>query len=260
MNQFRAMDPRIALRSVAFLVAVATLTALTVAVPTARSDAASVAVGAAAASTVMSSAAHRAIRAEVEALSASYRPLAAGVSVLVDAPYTLLNETEIGFGCPPSFTIEGPLTLDNGTFVLAPFRLSVDGATCTGATSEAVLGGITGATLIDVARRAGVDISDLLEVDPQAALAFVFDGPITCGTVVKDRGTWAFVVVSGVPALFISNPDNPAEGCTLADASALSSAATLASGGLSASSLGVAGIMRRTRIETATRLMGRVEV
>ncbi|GAB0490534.1 hypothetical protein MMPV_001771 [Pyropia vietnamensis] len=247
------------LRSVAAMVAIVAVTGLAAAAPFERSTTEYVAIREVAAAAVQSAETHNAIRAGAAALSASYRPLAAGVSVLVDAPYTLLNSTEIGFGCPPSLTIAGPLTLDNATFVLPPSRLSVDGATCAGATPEAVLVGLTGATLIDVARRAEVDISDLLEVDPQAALAFVLDGPITCGTVVKDDGVWTFVVVEDVPALFISNPDDPAASCTLADISAATSAASLTSGGLSASSLAASSVVRHARVEAAARLMGRVE-
>lgn len=135
------------------------------------------------------------------------RPLADDVSVLTDGTYTLLDEADTRLGCPTSIAIAGPLTTNNGTFAVEPPRLTIGGVACVGSTAEAKLFGAFGATLIDIATRAGANINTLLRADPNAAIAFVLDGPITCGAASFNDAQWTFLVASGVPALQLSNGD-----------------------------------------------------
>lgn len=135
------------------------------------------------------------------------RPLADDVSVLTDGTYTLLDEADTRLGCPTSIAIAGPLTTNNGTFAVEPPRLTIGGVACVGSTAEAKLFGVFGATLIDIATRAGANINTLLRADPKAAIAFVLDGPITCGAASFNDAQWTFLVASGVPALQLSNGD-----------------------------------------------------
>lgn len=179
-------------------------------------------------------------------VAAAGRPLTPGVSVLTDGAYTLAHVTQTPAGCPPSLTISGPLATGIGIFVVPPPSLSVDGVGCTGASVGSALLGLTGTTLVDVARQVEADITSLLQVHPQAAIAFVYEGPLTCGAVelVSER-VWTLLVSAGVPVLLVSGVDDPAAGCRLTDRTALPlAAATAVTAGLSESSLTAAGVVR----------------
>lgn len=149
------------------------------------------------------------------------RPLADGVSVLTNGTYELLNANETRFGCPSSVVIAGPLATDNGTFLIPPASLTVNGGGCTGANSTSAVGGLFGDTLIDAANQTGnlANLTQLLQVDPEAAIARVLDGPITCGEVVFEDAAWTFLVASGLPLLVLTDGVDPSVGCTLADRS-----------------------------------------
>lgn len=199
------------------IIAVAVMAATAAAAPTARTASgaavepaaaggpwASAAVAAAAAEAAATAAPPPAIRGVLPSVG---RPLADDVSVLTDGTYTLLDEADTRLGCPTSIAIAGPLTTNNGTFAVEPPRLTIGGVACVGSTAEAKLFGVFGATLIDIATRAGANINTLLRADPKAAIAFVLDGPITCGAASFNDAQWTFLVASGVPALQLSNGD-----------------------------------------------------
>lgn len=197
------------------IIAVAVMAATAAAAPTART-ASGAAVEPAAAGGPWASAAAAAVAAAATAapppvirgvLPSVGRPLADDVSVLTDGTYTLLDEADTRLGCPTSIAIAGPLTTNNGTFAVEPPRLTIGGVACVGSTAEAKLFGAFGATLIDIATRAGANINTLLRADPNAAIAFVLDGPITCGAASFNDAQWTFLVASGVPALQLSNGD-----------------------------------------------------
>lgn len=253
MAQWMGLSPRAGLRGTAAAVGTAIVLAVVAAVaaaaPAARLDSVDAALLAAADTAVaaafqsVAAAAARAARGgEVPAVG---RPLAVGVSVLTDDAYVLADATQTRYGCPPSVTIASPLAMDNGTFLVAPAGLTVDGAGCTGAAAESVLVGFTGAALLDVVRGTGVDLTPLLDVDPQAALAFVYEAPITCGAVVLGgERLWTFAVTSAVPLLHLSGEDDPAAGCTLVDSTA--TAPSAAAAGLVAAAVTTAGVGERS--------------
>lgn len=147
-------------------------------------------------------------------LPAVGRPLAVGVSVLTDGTYTL-DASGASAGCPQSLSVAGPLTTKNGTFSVDSTRLSVGGAGCVGANANSVLFGFFGVGLVDLANEVGLDITTLLEADPQVALAVVLEGPIQCGAVAVEDAFWTFLVNSGTPTLQITGGDELT--CTLAD-------------------------------------------
>lgn len=170
------------------------------------------------------------------------RPLADDVSVLTDGTYSLLDEADTRLGCPQTVAIAGPLTTNNGTFAVEPPRLTIGGVACVGSTAEATLFGVFGATLIDLASRVGADISSLLAEDPKAAIAFVLDGPVTCGAAAFNDSQWTFLVGSGVPALQLSNENVR---CALAAAATAPPAPPLMTQALATGSL--AGVARLVR-------------
>lgn len=149
-------------------------------------------------------------------LPAVNRPLSPDVSVFIDDNYTLRDPPSTPFVCPPTFAIAGDLQSDNGTFFIPAPRLSVDGVTCSAAGSSTGMRGLFGDALLDEAERAGVNLTDLLAVDPKLAVAGVIDEPMTCGAVALASTSFLFIVRWGVPELALVDRVDPPNGCTLA--------------------------------------------
>lgn len=230
MALWMASPPRARRSSAASLASIAVAVAVVAAVAAASSSARASGVAAAvpvAAGGVWAAAAE-AVRAAVApsvirggALPVLGRPLTDGVSVVTNGTYMLLNASEALVGCPVSLSIASPLATDNGTFLVPPASLTANGGGCTGVNATTGLVGLFGDALVDAANRTGQlgNLTELLEVDPQAAVAVVISGPITCGEVVFEDATWTFLVAGGVPVLVLTDGVDPTVGCTLADVS-----------------------------------------
>lgn len=152
----------------------------------------------------------------VARLAAVARPLSPTVSVFTDGAYGPVDSVPVVAGCPSSLAIAGELTIANNTFLVPAAAVTIDGAACAGATAGGGLGGLFGPPLADAL--ADINATNVVELDPKAALGVGFQGPLTCGgqTWLGDNTAFVFAVQQGVPIAVYVDGAAPTRECGLA--------------------------------------------
>lgn len=101
-------------------------------------------------------------------------------------------------GCPPSFSIAGPISPTGASLFLKASRLAVGGVPCSGRCRNAGMFIIFGETLTAATMGLAVfgPVAELQGYDPMAAVGRVVGGPLTCGstTLVLKRRVFLFTL------------------------------------------------------------------